>query len=532
MGCFEERSDSPFNFIQARLANAVALSDLDVGVCSIEAIPAPSNLQITAFDQNNVSLGWTSNSGGEETGFEVYMNDALLEGVASGVTSYLDWRPCTIPLNFAATPTALSETSMEISFNDNTNGNSKHDLQRKLSSDPEGSFATIALLNEGDTAHSDTGLTAGTSYDYRIRSVTPLSDWATVTAETASAFTSNWQTDNVGDTAINQIILPTASTGTYDFDVDWGDGNNDTITSWNQAEVTHTYSVAGNYTVKIYRQFDNILVNQDELKLLNISNWGDLKLGNGIFISNRAEHFFGCTNLTLTGSAATEQPDLSLTTTLYSTFKNCSSLTGSFDWDLSGNVVHCREMFNGASGITGVNFTTDSGLTNIEFICVFCSSLTSFAMTDTSGVTNAQESWEDCTSLTSFPLLDLSSCTNFRATWKGCTGLTSFPLIDVSAGTNFIDTWRNCTSLTGNVIPSLNPAAMTDGTNCFNGFDMGTTSYDQILINLDTFNADTDCNFHGGSAKYTKSPSAAATARANLIARTTGWTITDGGATP
>jgi len=35
--------------------------------------------------------------------------------------------------------------------------------------------------------------------------------------------------------------------GTYNTLVDWGDGNSDLITSWNQAEVTHTYATADIY---------------------------------------------------------------------------------------------------------------------------------------------------------------------------------------------------------------------------------------------------------------------------------------------
>ena len=33
--------------------------------------------------------------------------------------------------------------------------------------------------------------------------------------------------------------------------VDWGDGSSDVITSYNQAEKLHTYSIGGEYQVKI-----------------------------------------------------------------------------------------------------------------------------------------------------------------------------------------------------------------------------------------------------------------------------------------
>ena len=53
-------------------------------------------------------------------------------------------------------------------------------------------------------------------------------------------FVSQWKTDNPGVSNNDQITLPLVSGGTYNFLVQWGDGNSDTITVWNQAETTHT----------------------------------------------------------------------------------------------------------------------------------------------------------------------------------------------------------------------------------------------------------------------------------------------------
>jgi len=56
-------------------------------------------------------------------------------------------------------------------------------------------------------------------------------------------FISVWDTSKTSDGSSieTQIKLPLESTGTYDFTVDWGDGTSDTITTYNQPEVTHTY---------------------------------------------------------------------------------------------------------------------------------------------------------------------------------------------------------------------------------------------------------------------------------------------------
>lgn len=55
-----------------------------------------------------------------------------------------------------------------------------------------------------------------------------------------------------GSTANNQFQLPMISTGKYNFIVEWGDGNNRFINSYNN--VTHTYSSPGIYTIYIYTE--------------------------------------------------------------------------------------------------------------------------------------------------------------------------------------------------------------------------------------------------------------------------------------
>ena len=49
-------------------------------------------------------------------------------------------------------------------------------------------------------------------------------------------FISLWNTTltSTGSSENNQVRLPLESDGTYDFIVDWGDGERNTITSWDQ----------------------------------------------------------------------------------------------------------------------------------------------------------------------------------------------------------------------------------------------------------------------------------------------------------
>ncbi|MCF2141244.1 MAG: hypothetical protein K9W44_14385 [Candidatus Lokiarchaeota archaeon] len=138
---------------------------------------------------------------------------------------------------------------------------------------------------------------------------------------TSEDFISVWNTNLLSGESSknNQIKLPLESTGTYNFTVNWGDGTSDVINTWNQAEVTHTYSVPGIYTLII-----NGIINGwcfdfdgDRLKITEILQWGSLELGNSGW------YFAGCENLNLT---ATDSPDLSRTTDLSGTFWGCEKL--------------------------------------------------------------------------------------------------------------------------------------------------------------------------------------------------------------
>ena len=139
----------------------------------------------------------------------------------------------------------------------------------------------------------------------------------------------------------DQIRLPLEASGTYDFTVDWGDGTSSTITAWNQPETTHTYTTPGQYTLTISGALRGWRFNDtgDEHKILNISQWGNIKLG------NNGDYFSGCERLTAT---ATDAPDLTGTTNLTNAFLRAESFNGAIgNWDTS-NVTDMSGMFDSA----------------------------------------------------------------------------------------------------------------------------------------------------------------------------------------
>lgn len=125
--------------------------------------------------------------------------------------------------------------------------------------------------------------------------------------------------------------------------VEWGDGTIDTITSYDQPEITHTYPSSGIYNVKITTSSPyTFLFNNggDRNKMLDIKNWGNLRAVSGAF--------FSCFNLTVSATDAPVIPGPSLA----QCFRACYNLSD-IDvsaWDLS-NVNRLNVMFNGSSNV-------------------------------------------------------------------------------------------------------------------------------------------------------------------------------------
>ena len=151
-----------------------------------------------------------------------------------------------------------------------------------------------------------------------------------------NTFISIWRTTNEGQSNDNQISLPLVDSGSYNFIVDWGDGNSNTITRWDDADKLHTYDTAGTYTININGiingwSFNNTLNSSvtDAKKLIEISNWGSLVWG-----ITRGQ-FYNCEYLVITAS---DTPDLSKTISLRCAFFSCYSLVtipSINDWDTS-----------------------------------------------------------------------------------------------------------------------------------------------------------------------------------------------------
>lgn len=183
------------------------------------------------------------------------------------------------------------------------------------------------------------------------------------------------------------------STGTVDYEVDWGDGTTQSYTTNN---ATHSYSTAGEYTIKItpavgstYRPFFNSGFSVTSIAA--VSGTGGSQLGTGL-----ANAWGGATKMT---------------------------------------------SFSSEIDTAGVN--------KFSYAWQSCSDLTSFPLIDTSSGTIFTAAWNGCDELTAFPSLDFSSATTFGNAWRDCFALATYPAnVFDSTGTlaafAFSKAWRNC----------------------------------------------------------------------------------------
>ncbi len=306
-------------------------------------------------------------------------------------------------------------------------------------------------------------------------------NWTITDGGPTPAFVSTWQT-----TAANeQISLPLVAGGSYDFLVDWGDGSAiQAITAHDQAEKTHTYAQAGNYTIRITGQIEGWSFNNQgsKDKITGISAWGILRLGGPSLNTSDpgGGYFYGCSNLRIT---ATDDLDISEVTSFENAFRDCPAITTIprlEQWNVS-EVIQMAAMFYNATG-----FDQDIG------------------------------DW------------DVSKVTNMTAMFRGATNFDQdIGGWDVGNVTNMTAMFRDATSFDQD-IGKWDVSKVTTMENMFEDASLSTSNYDALLEGWEAREMlQNDVTFHGGHSQYTPN-SAANTARTKLM-DDHNWTITDGG---
>ena len=410
-------------------------------------------------------------------------------------------------------------------------GATAYELYRSTTND----IGTATKVYDGALlTFNSTGLTNGVDYYFWVKAKDgdPKLDSQYGTANDqpeaypSTAFVITVQTDNTGTSSNTQFTMPTVSTSTVNCTVDWGDGNSDVITTWNDAAWTHTYSVAGNYQIIITgTSFQGIRFSNggDSSKLTTIENWGLFNPDNAIGV------FWGCDNLG--NITAVDSPDLTGVTTLQQMFHGCTSLgsiTNVTSWS-TGSVQNMSSMFRDTILNQDLSSLDVSSCTTLSNMFYENSAFNSALPTNsTTALTNLQGILAFATSFNQdINVFNMTNVTTIQSFLDGATVFNhvSIESLDVSNVTAFSFMLRN--TAVDRSFASWDVRANT-GTSVghFDGVTLSTANYDATLIGWDSRTPYNSVGWDFNNSTYTGG-GAAETARTSLIGK--GLSFTDGG---
>jgi gliding motility-associated-like protein len=166
------------------------------------------------------------------------------------------------------------------------------------------------------------------------------------------AFITTWKTDNPGNSAPNQITIPTTGTG-YSYSIYWEDSSDAAINGIIPGPITGNHTITfpapGTYRVHISGAFPRIYFNRsgtfpqndkDYEKILSLDQWGNIVWG------SMSGAFDGCKNLTI---PAADAPNLAQATDMSWMLYNASSFNQPVaHWDVS-HITNMASLFGGAT---------------------------------------------------------------------------------------------------------------------------------------------------------------------------------------
>jgi len=315
------------------------------------------------------------------------------------------------------------------------------------------------------------------------------------TAPNQFVFTIDTENTSSGSSLNTQFMMPLVSGGSYNATVNWGDGSSDTITSYNQQEVTHTYSSPGQYEISIEGTLQGWQFNNagDKLKMLDIKQYGVLDLS-----TNAA--FYGCTNL---DASATDGPTIS-TTSFDTMFRDCTNFNGAIgNWDVSSVTTFSSSFRDCVSFNKSINEWNVSNVSNFYRAFRGCKSLDQDLNSwDTSNVESMYQMFYECNQFNGdIYSWDTTNVETMQQMFVNCD------LFDQSLAAWNIESVTNFTSFMQNAS------------------GLSTTNYDATLISWAAQSVSQNESINFGGSQFTESAYAS---RFSLI-EDDGWTIVDGG---
>jgi hypothetical protein len=268
-------------------------------------------------------------------------------------------------------------------------------------------------------------------------------------------FTTEWTVS--GDETARTIAMPFTDYGTYNGIINWGDGNYSGITSYDDANNTHTYASNGTYYVEISGSTPgwSFFTHPDhKTKLTDIVFWGNSSTFDGF--SNLYGGFYN-TNIKSTGiGKILAKPDLTSSDFIFGNCPSLSSITAGVIDNLTGVtslsqfVINCpitvipQDIFKYNISVT--NFSYVFAETEIKYIPDDLFRYNTLA-------TNFTSAFQSCIQLTGITDSNLFSWggdtiyTDFC--FKNCGSLEIIPdeLFNQTNSINYFETFRDCTKL-------------------------------------------------------------------------------------
>ena len=323
-------------------------------------------------------------------------------------------------------------------------------------------------------------------------------------------FISTWQTNltSSGSSNSTSITLPLTNhaSSNYSFYVDWGDGNVSYVDAYNSINRTHDYLTAGIYTITISGTITGFRFANtgDRLKLLNITQWGSLRLGNygnNYFLGASNLKISATDNLDLTGTTAmvsafessgvTTIPtitawDWSQVTTTDSMFQDADSFNQDLDyWNLTG-VTTTNQMFYGTNvfngSMIGINFSSNTNFNSMfETASKFNGNVTGWKFSSSNFTMDSM--FQDADSFNrDIDSWDLGKVTTTNQMFYGCAIFNgSMNDMNFSSNTNFNSMFETASKFNGNISNWKLGVYQTQMDSMFqdaDGFNQDLTSWD------------------------------------------------------
>ena len=320
------------------------------------------------------------------------------------------------------------------------------------------------------------------------------------------------------------IFIPTFTGATYDYAVDWGDN---TAMSTNQTgDASHTYTEAGDYTVRISGIFPQIFINTagDRLKIIAINQWGDQQW------TSMDRAFAGTRNLV---GLASDVPDLSNVTDMSRMFAGTASFNQAIgDWDVS-TITNMNNLFNATLFNQDIGDWDVSSVTNMN--SMFFQALAfnqDIGRWDVSSVTNMSLMFQSADAFNQdIGRWNVGNVTSMNSMFANSAIFNQdIGDWDVSSVTQMNSTFRNTTAFD----QDLGDWDMSSAIGLFDMFinvTLSVENYDSLLRGWSTIDSDEsplqpDTIFVAGNSIY------CATAARDVLTATAGnnWDVRDGGA--